>query len=32
MGLKFGRKNIKAIKEINNKQLGWLDITYLTNK
>ena len=31
MGLKFGRKNIKAIKEINNEQLGWLEITYLSN-
>jgi len=32
MGPKFGRKNIKAIKEINNEQLGWLDITYLSNR
>ena len=32
IGPKFGRKNIKAIKEINNEQLGWLDITYLSNK
>ena len=32
MGLKFGRKNIKAIKEINNVQLGWLKITYLSKK
>ena len=31
IGPKFGRKNIKAIKEINNEQLGWLDITYLSN-
>ena len=32
IGPKFGRKNIKAIKEINNEQLGWLEITYLSNK
>ena len=25
-------KKIKAMKEINNEQLGWLDITYLSNK
>ena len=31
-GPKFGRKNIKAIKEIKNEQLGWLEITYLSNK
>ena len=31
IGPKFGRKNIKAIKEINNEQLGWLEITYLSN-
>ena len=31
MGPKFGRKNIKAMKEINNKRLGWLQITYLSN-
>ena len=31
MGPKFGRKNIKAMKEINNEQLGWLEITYLSN-
>ena len=31
-GIKFGRKNIKAMKEINNKQLGWLEITYLSNR
>ena len=29
---KFGRKNIKAMKKINNEQLGWLEITYLSNK
>ena len=32
MGPKFVRKNIKGIKEINNEQLGWLEITYLSNK
>ena len=32
IGPKFGRKNIKAMKEINNEQLGWLEITYLSNK
>ena len=32
IGPKFGRNNIKAMKEINNGQLGWLDITYLSNK
>ncbi len=31
MGPKFGRKNIKAMKEINNEQLGWLEITYLSS-
>ena len=31
IGPKFGRKNIKAMKEINNEQLGWLKITYLSN-
>ena len=31
IGPKFGRKNIKAMKEINNEQLGWLEITYLSN-
>ena len=31
IGPKFGRKNIKALKEINNHQLGWLEITYLSN-
>ena len=32
IGPKFGRKNINAMKEINNEQLGWLEITYLGNK
>jgi len=32
IGPKFGRKNINAMKEINNEQLGWLEITYLSNK
>ncbi|MDA9746045.1 PAP/fibrillin family protein [Prochlorococcus sp. AH-736-K20] len=32
IGPKFGRNNIKAMKEINNEQLGWLEITYLSNK
>jgi len=32
IGPKFGRKNIKAMKEINNEQLGWLEITYLSSK
>ena len=32
IGPKFGRKNIKAMNEINNEQLGWLEITYLSNK
>ena len=32
IGPKFGRKNIKAMKEINNEQLGWLEITYLSNR
>ena len=31
IGPKFGRKKIKAMKEINNEQLGWLEITYLSN-
>ena len=31
IGPKFGRKNIEAMKEINNEQLGWLEITYLSN-
>ena len=32
IGPKFGRKNINAMNEINNEQLGWLEITYLSNK
>jgi len=32
IGPKFGRNNIKAMKDINNEQLGWLEITYLSNK
>jgi len=32
IGPKFGRKNIKSMREINNEQLGWLEITYLSNK
>ncbi len=32
IGPKFGRNNINAMKEINNEQLGWLEITYLSNK
>ena len=32
IGPKFGRKNINAMKEIKNEQLGWLEITYLSNK
>ena len=32
IGPKFVRKNIKAMKEIKNEQLGWLEITYLSNK
>ena len=32
IGPKFGKKNIKAMKERNNEQLGWLEITYLSNK
>ena len=31
IGPKFRRKNIKAMQKINNEQLGWLDITYLSN-
>ena len=31
IGPKFGRKNINAMKEIKNEQLGWLEITYLSN-
>ena len=29
--LNLEEKNIKAMKEINNEQLGWLEITYLSN-
>ena len=29
IGPKFGRKNIKGI---NNKQVGWLEISYLSNR
>ena len=32
IGPKFGRKNIKAMNEIKNEQLGWLEITYLSNR
>ena len=32
IGPKFGIKNIKAMKEINYEQLGWLKITYLSNR
>ena len=32
IGPKFGRKNIKAMNEINNEQVGWLEITYLSNR
>ncbi len=32
IGPKFGRKNIMAMKEINNEQVGWLEITYLSNR
>ena len=32
MGPKFGGKNLKALKKINNEQLGWLEITYLSNR
>ena len=28
IGPKFGRKKIKAINEIDNEQLGWLEITF----
>ncbi len=28
IGPKFGRKKIKAMSEIDNEQLGWLDITF----
>ena len=32
IGPKFGIKNIKVMKEINYEQLGWLKITYLSNR
>ncbi len=32
IGPKFGKRNIKAMTEINNEQLGWLEITYLSNR
>ena len=32
IGPKLGKKSIKAMKEINNEQLGWLEITYLSNR
>ena len=32
IGPKFRRKNIKAMNEINNEQVGWLEITYLSNR
>ena len=32
IGPKFGRKNINAMKEISIEQLGWLEITYLSNR
>ena len=32
IGLKFGGKKIKATNQINNEQLGWLEITYLSNR
>ena len=32
IGPKFRIKNIKAMKEINFEQLGWLKITYLSNR
>ena len=31
-GPKFESINIKAMNEINNEQIGWLEITYLSNK
>ena len=30
--LNLQEKNIKAMKEIKNEQLGWLEITYLSNR
>ncbi|ABV50754.1 Hypothetical protein P9215_11391 [Prochlorococcus marinus str. MIT 9215] len=32
IGPNFAIKNIKAMKEINYEQLGWLKITYLSNR
>ena len=32
IGPKFGRIKIKGLKEISNKQKGWLEITYLSNR
>ena len=32
IGPKFGRKMIKAMNQINNEQVGWLEITYLSNR
>ena len=32
IGPKFGRTNIKAMSEINNERIGWLEITYLSNR
>ena len=32
IGPKFGRTNIKAINKINNEKVGWLEITYLSNR
>ena len=32
IGPKFGRKIIKAMNEINNDQVGWLEITYLSSR
>ena len=32
IGPKFGRKKIKAMNEISNKQEGWLEITYLSKR
>ena len=31
IGPEFGRKKIKVMKEINNEQVGWLEITYLSS-
>ena len=32
IGPKFGRKKIKSMNEINSKKVGWLEITYLSNR